>query len=59
MTSITIALVISTLVFVLFPTTRIFSAVGLLLLTYLYPLIFTFIAAVGVAGYAYHRWSHP
>lgn len=59
MTSITIAIAMSTFVFLLFPATRIFSAFGLLALTYLYPLIFIVVATIVVAGLAYQLWSNP
>ncbi len=58
MTSITIALAMSTFVFALFRATRIFSAFCLLALTYLYPMIFIMIATIVVVGLAYQLWSN-
>lgn len=57
MTSITIALAMTTVVFFLFPATRIFSAIGTLILAYLFPLVFASIAVIGVAGFAYYHWT--
>lgn len=57
MTSITIAIAMTTVVFFLFPATRLFSAIGTLILAYLYPLVFASIAAVALAGFAYYHWS--
>ena len=57
MTSITIALAITTLVFFLFPATRLFSAMGTLILAYLFPTTFASIAAVAIGGFAFYHWS--
>lgn len=55
MSSITIATVLTTVVFFLFPATRIFSAIGTLVLAYLFPMVFALIAAIAVAGFAYYH----
>ena len=57
MTSITIAIAMTTVVFFLFPATRMFSAIGTLVLAYLFPAVFAAIAAIGVAGFAYYHWA--
>ncbi len=57
MTSITIAIAMTTVVFFLFPATRLFSAIGTLILTYLYPVVFACLAVMIFTGYGYYYWK--
>lgn len=57
MTSIAIAIALTTLVFFLFPATRLFSAIGTLVLAFLFPMAFAVIAAIAVTGFAYYHFN--
>ena len=59
MASFTIAVAMTTVVFFLFPATRVFSAIGTLILAFLFPLTFASIAAIGIAGFAFYHWTKP
>lgn len=56
MASLTIAIATTTVVLFLFPATRLFSAIGTMILALLYPRVFACLAALAVAGFAYYRW---
>jgi hypothetical protein len=58
MTSPTLTLIMATILFALFPPTRILSAGGLLLLIYLHPVAVGIVLGTGVACMGYYAWKH-
>jgi len=57
MTSTTLTVILATILFALFPSTRVFSAGGLLLLIYLHPIAVGLFLGTGVACAGYYFWK--